>query len=57
MLGQKREPQEGQYFLKDHFLLTDIEPCYMCAMALVHSRISRLYFRDDNKIDGAIIDV
>lgn len=29
----------------------------MCAMALVHSRISRLYFRDKNNVDGAIIDV
>jgi tRNA-specific adenosine deaminase 3 len=43
--------------MKDHYLFTDIEPCFMCAMALVHSRISRLYFKRENVIDGAIVEV
>ena len=29
--------------MKDLYLLCEGEPCFMCAMALVHSRISRVY--------------
>ena len=59
-VGEKR-PQEidksEQYFMKDLYLITDIEPCYMCAMALTHSRIERVYFKNENKFDGAIIQI
>lgn len=30
--------------MKDLYLISLNEPCFMCAMALVHSRISRLYW-------------
>ncbi len=40
----ERRVDKKQYFMKDLFLITDIEPCFMCAMGLVHSRIARLYF-------------
>ena len=45
-VGQKRKRVdfENQYFMKDLIVITDMEPCYMCAMGLVHSRISRLYY-------------
>ena len=41
--------------MKDLYLFTDIEPCFMCLMALAHSRIKRVYFRDENKFDGSIV--
>ena len=31
------------------------EPCMMCAMALVHSRIRRVFVRDENRERGALI--
>ena len=43
---------DSQYFMKDHYLITDTEPCFMCGMALVHSRILRLYFKESG--GGAI---
>ena len=50
----KREREEEQYFLKDLFVFVKTEPCFMCAMALVHSRVARLYFENVNRFDGAI---
>jgi len=42
-----------QYFMKDLYLVTEVEPCFMCGMALVHSRISRVYFvQDSAKLEG-----
>jgi len=29
--------------MKDLYLISNFEPCFMCAMALTHSRISRIY--------------
>ena len=43
--------------MKDLYLLTDIEPCFMCAMALTHSRIDRVYFMRENQFDGAILKI
>ena len=39
--------------MKDLNLIIENEPCLMCAMALVHSRIKRVYFINENLIDGA----
>ena len=42
-----------QYFMKDLYLVTEVEPCFMCGMALVHSRINRVYFvQDSAKLEG-----
>lgn len=41
--------------MKDLYLITETEPCFMCSMALVHSRISRVYFMTDNNYDGGLI--
>ena len=37
------------------YVFTKEEPCMMCAMALIHNRISRLYFSDINQKQGALI--
>ena len=45
----------NQYYCEGLYVLTKEEPCMMCAMALVHNRISRLYFSDINEKEGALI--
>jgi len=40
--------------MKDMTALLTVEPCFMCAMALVHSRINRVIFINDNETDGAL---
>ena len=35
----------GNYRLNDTMLYVTVEPCPMCASAMIHSRISRLVFR------------
>ena len=40
--------------MKDLYLMSQTEPCFMCAMALIHSRIKRVYFIHPNLIDGGL---
>jgi tRNA-specific adenosine deaminase 3 len=42
-----------QYFCEGLYVFTIHETCPMCTMALVHSRIARLYFLKNDK-DGAL---
>ena len=44
-----------QYYCQGLYLFTFREPCFMCSMALVHSRIERVYFFDENNFDGGLI--
>ena len=44
-----------QYYCEGLYIFTNEEPCIMCAMALIHNRISRLYFSDINEKDGALV--
>ena len=41
--AQAKERDQGkgddQYYFKELVLLTDVEPCFMCAMALIHCRV------------------
>ena len=44
-----------QYYCEGLYVFTKEEPCMMCAMALIHNRLSRLYFSDINEKEGALI--
>ena len=41
---QKATEAVGNWWLEDCEMYVTLEPCAMCAMAMVHSRISTLYF-------------
>ena len=45
---------KNQYYCENMFVFTTNEPCFMCSMALVHSRIARIYFIGENDIDGGL---
>jgi tRNA(adenine34) deaminase len=45
----------GNYRLKDATLYVTIEPCSMCAGALVHSRIGRVVFGATEPRAGAVV--
>ena len=44
-----------QYYCENLYIICINEPCIMCSMALVHNRISRIYFEKENKEDGGLI--
>lgn len=44
-----------QYYCEGLYVFSIYEPCIMCSMALVHNRISRIYFMKDNLKDGGLI--
>lgn len=43
-----------QYLCTNFFAFLSHEPCYMCAMALLHSRIKCVIFDKENKNNGAL---
>jgi len=47
----------GNYRLEDCDLYATIEPCAMCAGAIVHSRIRRLIYGSDDPKSGAVNSV
>ena len=53
--GDNKDDNYNQYYCEGLYVFTKDEPCLMCAMALVHNRISRLYFSDINEKDGALV--
>ena len=53
--GNNKDDNYNQYYCEGLYVFTKEEPCMMCAMALVHNRISRLYFSDINEKDGALV--
>jgi|TARA_B110000483_G_scaffold30683_1_gene37286 tRNA(adenine34) deaminase len=38
-------------------LYVSVEPCHMCCMAIVHARISNLYFATNQPKTGAVISI
>ena len=53
--GKTNNEDNHQYYCEGLYVFTKYEPCMMCAMALIHNRISRLYFSDINENEGALI--
>ncbi|KYF42785.1 cytidine and deoxycytidylate deaminase zinc-binding region domain-containing protein [Toxoplasma gondii ARI] len=45
---------EGNYYCQGCVVYCSHEPCVLCAMALIHSRIKLLFFVHDNKVHGGI---
>lgn len=54
--GQKRNSEESfsscQYLCKGLDIIIYQEPCLMCSMALVHSRIRRVYYSKETPVDS-----
>ncbi len=48
---------EKNYRLPDSTLYTTLEPCSMCAGALIHSRVKRLVFGAYDKKAGAVCSI
>ena len=55
LLNQYDDESNKQYYCEGLYVITKEEPCMMCAMALIHNRISRLYFCDVNEKEGALV--
>ncbi|OQV23121.1 putative E3 ubiquitin-protein ligase RFWD3 [Hypsibius exemplaris] len=60
-VGKRRTPDDEDASAEaDSYLCTECtayllrEPCVMCAMALIHARISRVIFLQDGRTDGAL---
>ena len=41
---EKEQGNDAAYLLSDLDVVLEVEPCIMCAMALLHSRVRRLFF-------------
>lgn len=48
------DPAEQHYLCNDYHVYTTHEPCTMCAMALVHSRVARLIYLRRSPKTGAL---
>ncbi|TYZ62511.1 hypothetical protein PybrP1_008721 [[Pythium] brassicae (nom. inval.)] len=46
--------EEETYLCTGYDVYVDREPCVMCAMALIHSRVRRVVFAELNATDGAL---
>jgi tRNA(Arg) A34 adenosine deaminase TadA len=44
----------SQYLCTNYHVLLKREPCFMCAMALVHSRVASVVFTDRDPVRGAL---
>ena len=66
LLGEKNEeaPKENtntlfgyqeQYYCEGLYVFSIKEPCVMCAMALVHNRINRIYYEKETEEEGGLV--
>nr|CCA14498.1 hypothetical protein SELMODRAFT_438667 [Albugo laibachii Nc14] len=47
-------PPLTSYLCTSYDVYLDVEPCVMCAMALIHSRVRRVFFHERNHSHGAL---
>lgn len=47
----------GNYRLSDAILFTTLEPCIMCAGAILHARIKRVVYGTDDPKGGALVSL
>jgi tRNA(Arg) A34 adenosine deaminase TadA len=52
--GAGGDAKEERHYCDGLDMFVFREPCSMCSMALVHSRIGRIFFHEENKVDGSI---
>ena len=52
--SEENDPEHNNYLCHNYHVYTTHEPCTMCAMALVHSRISQLVYVRTSQKTGAI---
>lgn len=46
------EPSDGPYLCTGYYVYSTHEPCVMCAMALIHSRVKRVFYGVSTKNGG-----
>ncbi|CAG8517021.1 9867_t:CDS:2 [Cetraspora pellucida] len=51
---ENRESSIGAYLCKGYDLFVTHEPCITCSMALVHSRIGRVFYGRSNNVSGGL---
>lgn len=54
---QAADTNEKSYLLTDYDVYLSHEPCIMCSMALVHSRVSRVFFAQTNDLNGGLFSL
>jgi len=53
----EEDTNDKAYLLNDYDVYLKKEPCIMCSMALVHSRVSRVFFAEPSPTNGGLYSV
>ena len=54
---QEKDTNHKAYLLNDYDVYLKKEPCIMCSMALVHSRVTRVFFAEPSTTNGGLYSV
>ena len=53
----EKDTNDKAYLLNDYDVYLKKEPCIMCSMALVHSRVTRVFFAEPSPTNGGLYSV
>merc|ERR1712156_995076 len=53
----EKDTNDKAYLLNDYDVYLKKEPCLMCSMALVHSRVTRVFFAETSPTNGGLYSV